>query len=50
MISSFEKKPEKNGTPHRAAVETIQVPAVIGIFRHNPPMSFFMSKEWWEPE
>ena len=23
---------------------------VIGIFRHRPPMSFFMSKEWWEAE
>ena len=46
MISSFEKKPEKNGTPHSAAVEIIHDPAVIGILRHSPPMSFFMSKEW----
>ena len=50
MISSFEKKPEKNGMPHNAAVEIIHVPAVIGIFRHSPPMSFFMSNEWCDPE
>ena len=36
--------------PHRAAVEIIHVPAVTGILRHRPPMSFFMSKEWCEPE
>ena len=28
----------------------MNVTNVIGIFRHRPPMSFFMSKEWWEPE
>ena len=31
MISSFEKKPLKNGTPHSAAVETSHVTVVIGI-------------------
>ena len=45
MISSFEKNPEKNGTPQSAAVEIIHDPAVIGIFLQGPPMSFFMSKE-----
>ncbi len=50
MISSFEKKPEKNGTPHSAAVDRIHVHAVIGIFLNRPPMSFFMSNEWCEPE
>ena len=50
MISSLEKKPEKNGIPHNAAVETIQVMKVIGMCLRSPPMSFFMSNEWWEPE
>ncbi len=49
MISSLEKKPLKNGTPHRASVETIQHTPVIGILRNSPPMSFFMSKLWWLP-
>ena len=49
MISSFEKKPLKNGTPHSAAVETIHATKVIGIFLRSPPMSFFMSKLWCEP-
>ena len=44
MISSLEKNPLKNGTPHSAAVETIHVTNVIGIFGPDPPMSFFMSK------
>ena len=45
MISSFEKNPEKNGIPHSAAVDTIHVAAVIGIFFARPPMSFFISNE-----
>ncbi len=49
MISSLEKKPEMNGTPHRASVATIQQMAVTGIFLNRPPMSFFMSKLWCEP-
>ena len=49
MISSFEKKPEMNGTPHSANVAMIQHAAVIGIFLASPPMSFFMSKLWCEP-
>ena len=44
MISSLEKNPLKNGTPHSAAVDTIHVMNVIGILRAKPPMSFFMSK------
>ena len=47
MISSFEKKPAKNGTPHSAAVLMIHAPNVTGILRQMPPMSFFMSKLWW---
>ena len=47
MISSFEKNPLKNGTPHNASVERIQVVDVIGIRLRSPPMSFFMSKLWW---
>ena len=27
----------------------IQVQNVTGIFLRKPPMSFFMSKEWWLP-
>jgi len=49
MISSLEKKPLKNGTPHNAAVLIIQVTNVMGIFLRSPPMSFFMSKLWWLP-
>ena len=49
MISSLEKKPLKNGTPHSAAVDRIHVTNVIGILRARPPMSFFMSKLWWLP-
>ena len=49
MISSLEKKPLKNGTPHNANVEMIQHAAVIGILRARPPMSFFISKLWWLP-
>ena len=49
MISSFEKKPLRNGRPHRAAVLTIQVAKVMGILRRRPPMSVFMSKLWCEP-
>ena len=50
MISSFEKKPASGKTPANANVEMIQVVAVIGIFLARPPMSFFMSNEWCEPE
>src|SRR5215212_6864513 len=50
MISSFEKKPLKNGIPHSAAVETSHVMVVIGILRARPPMSLRMSKLWWLPE
>ena len=46
MISSFEKKPEKGNTPHKARVEITHVPNVIGMNLRKPPMSFFMSNEW----
>ena len=36
MISSFEKKPEKNGIPINAAVEISHVTVVIGIFLAVP--------------
>ena len=49
MISSLEYQPAKNGTPASAIDEIVQQANVTGIFRHNPPMSFFMSKEWCEP-
>ena len=50
MISSLEKKPANGKTPASASVEMIHVVAVIGIFLARPPISFFMSKEWCEPE
>ena len=50
MISSFDQKPASGGRPARANVAITNVAKVIGIFRHSPPMSFFMSKEWWEAE
>ena len=28
----------------------MNVTNVIGMYFRSPPMSFFMSKEWWEPE
>ena len=50
MISSLEKNPANGKTPARASDDTIHAPAVTGILRHRPPMSFFMSKLWCEPE
>ena len=47
MISSLEKKPLKNGTPHSAAVAMIHVHERDRHLRASPPMSFFMSKLWW---
>ena len=50
MISSLEKNPASGNTPARASEQMIQHVAVIGIFLARPPMSFFMSKLWCEPE
>ena len=50
MISSFEKKPARGGSPASASVAMTKVTKVIGILRQRPPMSFFMSKEWCEAE
>ena len=50
MISSFEKKPANGKMPTSASVPMMNVTNVIGIFLRRPPMSFFMSKEWCEPE
>ena len=50
MISSLEKNPAKGNMPPGPASATIQHVAVIGIFLRSPPMSFFMSKLWCEPE
>ena len=50
MISSLEKNPANGNIPTSASDETIHAPAVIGIFLARPPMSFFMSKLWCEPE
>ncbi len=38
MIESFEKKPEKNGTPQIASQQTRKTPWVQGIFLRRPPM------------
>ena len=37
-------------TPVRASVDTHHAPKVTGMNLRRPPMSFFMSKEWCEPE
>ncbi len=50
MISSFDQNPANGNTPVSASVETIHAQNVTGIFLRRPPMSFFMSKEWCEPE
>ena len=50
MISSFDQNPANGNTPVSARVEMIHEANVIGIFLRSPPMSFFMSKEWCEPE
>ena len=36
--------------PVRASVPTMNVAKVIGMYLRRPPMSLFMSNEWWEPE
>ena len=50
MISSLEKNPASGNTPARASAGDDPRAAVIGIFLASPPMSFFMSKLWCEPE
>jgi hypothetical protein len=49
-ISSLEKKPANGKMPERASVPITKVQKVIGMCLRRPPMSFFMSKEWWAPE
>ena len=36
--------------PASASVPIMNVQNVIGMYLRRPPMSFFMSKEWCEPE
>ena len=49
-ISSFDQKPANGKKPTSAAVPTMNVQNVIGMYFRRPPMSFFMSNEWWLPE
>ena len=49
-ISSFDQKPANGKIPHSAAVPIMNVQNVMGMNLRSPPMSFFMSKEWCEPE
>ena len=36
--------------PASASEPMMKVPNVIGMYLRRPPMSFFMSKQWCEPE
>ena len=49
-ISSFDQKPASGKTPASASDPIMNVQNVIGMYLRSPPMSFFMSKEWCEPE
>src|SRR6478735_8674720 len=50
MISSFDQKPANGKKPTSASEPIMNVQNVIGMYLRRPPMSFFMSKEWCEPE
>ena len=49
-ISSFDQNPANGKIPASASVPIMNVQNVIGMNLRSPPMSFFMSKEWCEPE
>src|SRR5579862_2772095 len=49
-ISSLDQNPASGKTPARAAEQMAKVQNVMGMCFFSPPMSFFMSKLWWEPE
>ena len=49
-ISSFDQKPASGKMPASASEPIMNVKNVIGMYLRRPPMSFFMSKEWCEPE
>ena len=49
-ISSFDQKPANGKIPTARAVPIMNVQNVTGMNLRSPPMSFFMSNEWCEPE
>src|SRR5581483_12404553 len=49
-ISSLDQKPASGKIPASAAEAITKVTYVVGMYLRRPPMSFFMSKLWWEPE
>ena len=49
-ISSFDQNPASGKIPARAAEPITNVVKVTGMCLRRPPMSFFMSKLWCEPE
>ena len=46
----MDQKPASGKTPASASDPIMKVTNVIGMYLRSPPMSFFMSKEWCEPE
>src|SRR5581483_2061001 len=49
-ISSLDQKPASGKIPASAADAMTKVVNVGGMYLRRPPMSFFMSKLWCEPE
>ncbi len=49
-ISSLDQNPARGKMPARAADAITKVPNVTGMCLRSPPMSFFMSKLWCDPE
>ena len=46
----MDQKPANGKIPASASVPIMNVQNVIGMNLRRPPISFFMSKEWCEPE
>ncbi len=49
-ISSFDQNPANGKIPASASDPMMNVQKVIGMNLRRPPMSFFMSNEWCDPE
>ena len=49
-ISSLDQNPASGKIPASATEPIMNVQNVMGMDLRSPPMSFFMSKEWCEPE
>ncbi len=45
----MDQNPARGNNPARAAEAITKVQKVMGMCLRRPPMSFFMSKLWWDP-